>query len=515
MTRGNTGHLHPINPEIDRTYHRLVRQSRNLPFHSVPDSVSDSDSIFNSIPVSVHSVQYTDFVHSVALSDSEHSENSVYSENMAQPPTPPGPRHIWHQGHFGHYKWMMCAKVKIIHTIKRTKPPFVCVSTSTASITNIQDLDVNESNYLYICLLMNYLFGDCEKCSTRNNLVIASNHIPQQVDPTLIASNKLNTSIKIRRLLIPQQRNHFFTLSYTRGFHLEKNTFHTNGFGSITMGSNIGRDVSQNVLLTNCSIDPILIYMKKKSSNEGGGGFFFVQMVFRTWNEREEINNTSLSFELFIRIGRSRPLFDNDRVTLLLRPEPRNHLNMIQNGSCSIVEEGELVLDPQQIEEDLFNHIVWAPRTWHPLGFLFDCIERPNELGFPYRVGSFRGKQIIYYEEYEFQQNDSRWLRTNSSLSNGIFRSNTLSRSYQYLSNLFLYNRTLLDQMIKILLRKRWIILNEMVIAICSNNESLQRYPRGDLSYSDIHEQEVLNSLCFWIGLERRRKVVMPTSVYY
>ncbi|KAF1885983.1 hypothetical protein Lal_00032293 [Lupinus albus] len=92
MTRGNTGHLHPINPEIDRTYHRLVRQSRNLPFHSVPDSVSDSDSISNSIPVSVHSVQYTDFVHSVALSDSEHSKNSVYSENMAQPPTPPGPR---------------------------------------------------------------------------------------------------------------------------------------------------------------------------------------------------------------------------------------------------------------------------------------------------------------------------------------------------------------------------------------------------------------------------------------
>ncbi|KAF1874187.1 hypothetical protein Lal_00049370, partial [Lupinus albus] len=62
------GYLHPINPEIDRTYHRLVRQNRNLPFHSVPDSVSDSDSTSNSIPVSVHSVQYTDFVHFVALS---------------------------------------------------------------------------------------------------------------------------------------------------------------------------------------------------------------------------------------------------------------------------------------------------------------------------------------------------------------------------------------------------------------------------------------------------------------
>ncbi|KAJ4699463.1 Protein Ycf2, partial [Melia azedarach] len=67
--------------------------------------------------------------------------------------------------------------------------------------------------------------------------------------------------------------------------------------------------------------------------------------------------------------------FDNDRVTLLLRPEARNPLDMMQNGSCSIVdqrflyekyesefEEGEGVLDPQQIEEDLFNHIVWAPR---------------------------------------------------------------------------------------------------------------------------------------------------------
>ncbi|KAF1868028.1 hypothetical protein Lal_00015278 [Lupinus albus] len=26
-------------------------------------------------------------------------------------------RHIWHQGHFGHYKWKMCAKVKIVAAI--------------------------------------------------------------------------------------------------------------------------------------------------------------------------------------------------------------------------------------------------------------------------------------------------------------------------------------------------------------------------------------------------------------
>lgn len=261
--------------------------------------------------------------------------------------------------------------------------------------------------------------------------------------------------------------------------------------------------------------------------------------------------------------------FDNDRVTLLLRPEPRNPLDMMQKGSWSILDqrflyetefeegEGEGALDPQ---EDLFNHIVWAPRIWSPWGFLFDCIERPNELGFPYWSRSFRDKRIIYDEEDELQENDSgflqsgtmqyqtrdrsskeqglfrisqfiwdpadplfflfkdqppgsvfshrelfadeemskglltsqtdpptslykrwfikntqekhfellinrqRWLRTNSSLSNGSFRSNTLSESYQYLSNLFLSNGTLLDQMTKTLLRKRWLFPDEMKI---------------------------------------------------
>nr|QYJ09119.1 hypothetical protein RF2 [Staphylea holocarpa]QYJ09137.1 hypothetical protein RF2 [Staphylea holocarpa] len=541
-------------------------------------------------------------------------------------------------------------------------------------IPNIHDLDVNESNYLSLGLLVNYLSRDCERCSTRNILVIASTHIPQKVDPALIAPNKLNTCIKIRRLLIPQQRKHFFTLSYTRGFHLEKKMFHTNGFGSITMGSNardlvaltnealsisitqkksiidtntirsalhrqtwdlrsqvrsvqdhgilfyqIGRALAQNVLLSNCPIDPISIYMKKKSCNEGDSYLYKWYFELGTsmkkltillyllscsagsvaqdlWSlpgpdEKNGItsyglveNDSDLVHGLLevegALVGSSRTekdciQFDNDRVTLLLRPEPRNPLDMMQNGSCSIVDqrflyekyesefeegEGEGVLDPQQIEEDLFNHIVWAPRIWRPWGFLFDCIERPNELGFPYWAGSFQGKRILYDEKDELQENDSeflqsgtmqyqtrdrsskeqgffrisrfiwdpadplfvlfkdqtfvsvfshreffadeemskglltsqtdpptsiykrwfikntqekhfellihrqRWLRTNSSLSNGFFRSNTLSESYQYLSNLFLSNGALLDQMTKTLLRKRWLFSDEMKI---------------------------------------------------
>ena len=554
-------------------------------------------------------------------------------------------------------------------------------------IPNIHDLDVNESNYLSLGLLVNYLSRDCERCSTRNILVIASTHIPQKVDPALIAPNKLNTCIKIRRLLIPQQRKHFFTLSYTRGFHLEKKMFHTNGFGSITMGSNvrdlvaltnealsisitqkksiidtniirsalhrqtwdlrsqvrsvqdhgilfyqIGRAVAQNVLLSNCSIDPISIYMKKKSCNEGDSYLYKWYFELGTsmkkltillyllscsagsvaqdlWSlpgpdEKNGItsyglveNDSYLVHGLLevegALVGSSRiekACSQNDRVTLFLRPELRNPLDMMQNGSCSILdhrflyekyeselEEGEGALDPQQIEEDLFNHIVWAPRIWNPWGFLFDCIERPNELGFPYWARSFRGKRSIYDKEDELQENDSeflqsgtmqyqtrdrsskeqgffrisqfiwdpadplfflfkdqpfvsvfshreffadeeiskglltsqmnppisifqrwfikntqekhfellinrqRWLRTNSSLSNGSFRSNTLSESYQYLSNLFLSNGTLLDQMTKTLLRKRWLFPDEMKIGFMQEEKDFPFLSRKDM----------------------------------
>nr|AVM82596.1 hypothetical chloroplast RF21 [Cuspidaria floribunda]AVM82597.1 hypothetical chloroplast RF21 [Cuspidaria floribunda] len=538
-------------------------------------------------------------------------------------------------------------------------------------IPNIHDLNMNESNDLSLGLLVNHL---SERCSTRNILVIASTHIPKKVDPALIAPNKLNTCIKIRRFLIPQRRKHFFTLSYTRGFHLEKKMFHTNGFGSITMSSNardlvaltnealsisitqkksiidtntirfalhrqtwdlrsrvrsvqdrgilfyqIGRAVAQNVLLSNCPIDPISIYMKKKSCNEGDPylhkwyfelGTSMKKLTILLYllscsagsvaqdlwslpgpDEKNGITSSGLVendsdlvhglLEIEGALVGSSPTekdcspFDNDRVPLLLRPEPRNPLDMMQNGSCSIFdqrfrhekyesefEEGEGE-GAQQIEED---YIAWAPRIWRPWGFLFD---RPNRLGFPYWS---RGKRIIddeedelqeeedelqeeedelQEEEDELQENDSeflqsgtmkeqgffqlsqfiwdpadplfllfkdqppgsvfshrelfaddemlkgllphqidpvtsmrgrwfrknpqkkhfevlinrqRWLRTNSSLSNGSFRSNTLSESYQYLSTLFLSNGTLLDQMTKTLLRKRWLFPDEMKI---------------------------------------------------
>nr|UVH70417.1 hypothetical protein RF2 [Corydalis bungeana]UVH70434.1 hypothetical protein RF2 [Corydalis bungeana] len=534
-------------------------------------------------------------------------------------------------------------------------------------IPNIHDLSVRASNDLSLGLLVNSLSRDCERCSTSNILVIASTDIPQKVDPALIAPNKLNTCLKLRRLLIPHQRKHFFTLSYTRGFHLEKKLSHPNGFGSITMGSSvqdlvaltnealslsiaqkksiidihtilsafhrqtwnwrakvrpvqdhgllfyqIGRAVAQNVLLSNGSIDPISIYLKKRFPSFYLYNWYFElatrmkrltillyllscsagSVAHDLWSlpgpdEKNGITSYLVEtdsslvrgllevFEgkgtLSSRTEKDGSPFDNDRVTLLLRSERRNPLDMMKNGFCSSVdpkflyekeesefelEEGvpfrEGDLDPEQIEEDFFNDIVWAPRIWYPARF--GWIESPNELGFPSWSRSFWGTRISSHQENDSEENDSEFLqsrtmqyqtrerfskdqvffqfqirqflwdpanpfffdapvfsrreffadqemskglltsltslpkslseswfsknpeendfellihrqrcqRTNSSLSNGSFRSNTLSESYQYLSNLFLSNGTLVDQMTKTLLRKRWLFPDEM-----------------------------------------------------
>ncbi|KAL6556208.1 Protein Ycf2 [Orobanche gracilis] len=364
-------------------------------------------------------------------------------------------------------------------------------------IPNIHDLTVNELKYLSFGLFLS------ERCSTRNIIVIASTHIPNQVDPSLLAPNKFNTCIKIRRLIIPQQRKHFFNLSYTRRFHLERKMFHTNGFGS--MGYNarelgaftnealsisitqkksildtntlryalhrqtwdlrahvrsvqdhgllsyqIGRAVAQNVLISNCLVDPISIYMHKQLCEEDSylykwyfelgtsmkkltillyllscsagsiaQDLWFLprpdeksgSCYFRLLENDSDLVNGLLEVEGAL--ARLSPTekdcspFENDRVTLLLRPEPRNTLDMMKIGSRAILDrrfiykasefedwEGAGAHERQHIVADSLNHIVWAPRIWRPWGVQFDWIERPDELVSPYSswFSSFGGK---------------------------------------------------------------------------------------------------------------------------
>ncbi|MCD7468362.1 Protein Ycf2 A [Datura stramonium] len=97
--------------------------------------------------------------------------------------------------------------------------------------------------------------------------------------------------------------------------------------------------------------------------------------------------------------------FDNDRVTLLLRPELRNTIDMMQKGSWSILDQRFLY---EKYESE------------------FEEGEGEGALDL-----SFRGKRIIYDEEDKLQKNDSRFLqsgtmqyqtRDRSSKEQGLFR---------------------------------------------------------------------------------------------
>ncbi|XP_048235703.1 protein Ycf2-like [Ricinus communis] len=167
----------------------------------------------------------------------------------------------------------------------------------------------------------------------------------------------------------------------------------------------IGWAVAQNVFLSNCPIDSISIYMKKKSCNEWDSYLYKWYFELRTsmkklmillyllscsarsvaqdfWSPPEPDEKNGITYYGLVEndsdlvhgllevesalVGSSRTekdcsQFDNNRVILLLRPKPRSPLDMMQNGSCSILNqrflyekyesefeegEGEEVLDP-------------------------------------------------------------------------------------------------------------------------------------------------------------------------
>nr|YP_009403522.1 hypothetical chloroplast RF2 [Downingia elegans]YP_009403531.1 hypothetical chloroplast RF2 [Downingia elegans]ASA34714.1 hypothetical chloroplast RF2 [Downingia elegans]ASA34725.1 hypothetical chloroplast RF2 [Downingia elegans] len=373
--------------------------------------------------------------------------------------------------------------------------------------------ELRDSGSLSLELLVNVFSWDCERSSTGNSIVIASSHLPQFVEPSLLAPHRLDTCIKVRRPLIPQQRKYFFTLSYTRGFRLDKKAFQANGFAAITMGSSvqdligltneallisishgksildentirfarhrqtrnlgahvipiqnsrllfyqIGRAVAQNLLLNNCPIDPISIYLQKTFGNEGDFYLYssYVELGMSTkkltillyllncsagsvaqdlWSPPEPEENNRIAYGRLVendfdlvhglleiegilegcsrtdlegcsRTEKDCSQFDKDRVPLLLRPEPRTPGDMIQTGFQSMIDE-KFIYESEEVfvagekvnPETVFsNFIVWAPRIWSPWDFLFDWVERinDNQVGVPYWSSSFWGKQLQY-----------------------------------------------------------------------------------------------------------------------
>jgi len=77
MTRGNPSDLQPIDPEIDRTFHKGIRHNRNPSVHPAY-SIAFADS--PDTPVSVHSDHFEHIVHSC------HFDIHFETNNMAQLP---------------------------------------------------------------------------------------------------------------------------------------------------------------------------------------------------------------------------------------------------------------------------------------------------------------------------------------------------------------------------------------------------------------------------------------------
>ena len=84
-------------------------------------------------------------------------------------------------------------------------------------------------------------------------------------------------------------------------------------------------------------------------------------------------------------------------------------------------EEGHEAVNPQEIENDFFNQIVWSAKIRR---YLFDNLEIENinmKSGLPYWAESFQGKWSLDHEEdklqeEELQEKDSEFLQSGTIL---------------------------------------------------------------------------------------------------
>ncbi|KAL6496063.1 Protein Ycf2 [Orobanche hederae] len=140
--------------------------------------------------------------------------------------------------------------------------------------------------------------------------------------------------------------------------------------------------------------------------------------------------------------------FENDRVTLLLRPEPRKPLDMMKTGSRAILDrrfiykasefedwEGAGAHERQHIVADSLNHIVWAPIIWRPWGvhsFGGKSDEDEDEVVSPYSSwsSSFEDKSD---EDEEDELQESEFLESGDETRYRSLNEQNLFRISQFI----------------------------------------------------------------------------------
>nr|YP_010463853.1 conserved hypothetical protein Ycf2 [Anemia phyllitidis]YP_010463869.1 conserved hypothetical protein Ycf2 [Anemia phyllitidis]UUL71119.1 conserved hypothetical protein Ycf2 [Anemia phyllitidis]UUL71135.1 conserved hypothetical protein Ycf2 [Anemia phyllitidis] len=86
------------------------------------------------------------------------------------------------------------------------------------------------------CLILRSIQNERRNSCIRNNLVIASTHVPAEVDPALIAPNRLNQLINLRRSNRCQRQKELSSLLRVKGFDIQADPSLLEGTGFGTTG---------------------------------------------------------------------------------------------------------------------------------------------------------------------------------------------------------------------------------------------------------------------------------------
>nr|YP_008474520.1 conserved hypothetical protein Ycf2 [Lygodium japonicum]YP_008474536.1 conserved hypothetical protein Ycf2 [Lygodium japonicum]AGI51454.1 conserved hypothetical protein Ycf2 [Lygodium japonicum]AGI51461.1 conserved hypothetical protein Ycf2 [Lygodium japonicum] len=117
------------------------------------------------------------------------------------------------------------------------------MSPCTIWIQDIHELSVHGSYHkleadprFLLCLVLRNIHNESRDSRIRNNLVMASTHIPAKIDPALIAPNRLNQLINLRKPNSFQRQKELSILSCVKGFDIQADPSFLKGTGFGTTG---------------------------------------------------------------------------------------------------------------------------------------------------------------------------------------------------------------------------------------------------------------------------------------
>nr|YP_010444914.1 conserved hypothetical chloroplast protein Ycf2 [Schizaea poeppigiana]YP_010444929.1 conserved hypothetical chloroplast protein Ycf2 [Schizaea poeppigiana]UTJ90383.1 conserved hypothetical chloroplast protein Ycf2 [Schizaea poeppigiana]UTJ90384.1 conserved hypothetical chloroplast protein Ycf2 [Schizaea poeppigiana] len=169
-----------------------------------------------------------------------HLIRDITSDSYSPLVKPPIPKLLYNRSYFNNERGNFISKesvyrVSLVSEMAKEMSPCVIRIQDIHGLNAHRSYHESEADPRFLpCLVLKSIHNEQRNFCIRNNLVIASTHVPAEVDPAPIAPNRLNKLINFRRSNRRQRQKELLILLSVKGFdtHADPSLLEGTGFGT-------------------------------------------------------------------------------------------------------------------------------------------------------------------------------------------------------------------------------------------------------------------------------------------